>query len=111
MLQLTLTILTALLPQILHIVTRWQGPLTEMAVELLLQKYYFIFLFVHNFLTVSLFSSITTIIQDLLHSLDSVPTLLARNVSKVSNYFISYLALQDLSVSADALLQAGDLIK
>ncbi len=108
---LTLTILTALLPQILHVVTRWQSPLTETAFELLLQKYYFIFLFVQNFLTVSLSSSITAIIQDLVHGLDSAPALLARNVSKASNYFISYLTLQGLSGSAGTLLQAGGLIQ
>jgi len=108
---LTLTILTALLPQILHVVTRWQSPLTETAFELLLQKYYFIFLFVQNFLTVSLSSSITAIIQDLVHGLDSAPALLARNVPKASNYFISYLTLQGLSRSAGTLLQAGGLIQ
>ena len=108
---LTLTILTALSSQILHVVTRWQSLLMKIIVELLLQKYYFIFLFVQNFLTVSLSSSITAIIQDLVHGLDSAPALLARNVPKASNYFISYLALQGLSGSAGTLLQAGGLIQ
>ena len=109
--QLMLTILTALLPQMLLIFTRWQGLLTETAVELSLQKYYFLFLFVQNFLTVSLSSSITAIAQDLLHGLDSAPALLARNLPKASNYFFSYLIQQGLIVSAGALLQAGGLIK
>ncbi len=81
------------------------------AFELLLQKYYFIFLFVQNFLTVSLSFNITAIIQDLVHGLNSAFALLVRNVSKASNYFISYLALQGLSESADTLLQAGGLIQ
>ena len=81
------------------------------AVELLLQKYYFIFLFVQNFLTVSLSFSITAIIQDLLYSLNLISVLLIRNLLKTSNYFISYLTLQDLLMSADALLQAESLIK
>lgn len=108
---LTLTILTALLSQILHVVTRWQSPLMKTTFELLLQKYYFIFLFVQNFLTVSLSFNITAIIQDLVHGLNSAPALLIKNVSKASNYFISYLTLQGLSESADTLLQAGGLIQ
>ena len=109
--QLMLAILTVLLPQILLMLTRWQGLLTETAVELSLQNYYFVFLFVQNFLTVSLSSSITAIAQDLFHGLDSAPALLARNLPKASNYFFSYLSLQGLLISAGALLQAGSLIQ
>ncbi len=108
--QLMLVALTALLPLILRIITGWQGLSTETTVELSLQKYYFAFLFVQNFLTVSLSSSITAIAQDLLHGLNSAPALLARNLPKASNYFFSYLTLQGLSVSAGAFLQAGGLV-
>ena len=82
-----------------------QGLLTETGVELWLQQYYFVFLFIQNFLTVSLSSSITAIVQDLIRGVSSAPELLARNLPKASNYFISYLILQGLSVSASALLQ------
>ena len=108
--QLMLVILTTLLPLLLRVITGWQGLSTETTVELSLQKYYFVFLFVQNFLTVSLSSSITAIAQDILHGLNSAPALLARNLPKASNYFFSYLALQGLSVSAGAFLQAGGLI-
>ena len=108
--QLMLVILTTLLPVILRFITGWQGLSTETAVELSLQKCYFVFLFIQNFLTVSLSSSITAIAQDLLHGVNHAPTLLARNLPKASNYFFSYLTLQGLSVSAGALLQAGSLI-
>jgi len=107
--QLMLVVLTALLPLILRIITGWQGLSTETTMELSLQKYYFVFLFVQNFLTVSLSSSITAIAQDL-HGLNSAPALLARNLPKASNYFFSYLTLQGLSVSAGAFLQAEGLI-
>ncbi len=107
--QLMLVALTALLPLVLRIITGWQGLSTETAVELSLQKYYFVFLFVQNFLTVSLSSSITAIAQDL-HGPSSAPALLARNLPKASNYFFSYLTLQGLSVSAGAFLQAEGLI-
>ena len=107
--QLILTVLNILLPQILRIIIRWQGLVTESATELWLQNYYFIFLFVQNFLTVSLSSSITGIVQDINRGLQSLPALLARNIPKASNYFFSYLTLQGLVLSAGALLQAGAL--
>ncbi len=108
--QLILTLLTMLLPLILRAITRRQGLLTEVAVELSLQKYYFAFLFMQVFLTVSLSSSITAVAQEILHGLDSLPTILATNLPKASNYFFSYLLLRGFSVSAGSLLQMGGLI-
>ena len=108
--QVMLVALNALLPLVLRTLTGWQGLSTETAIELSLQKSYFVFLFAQNFLTVSLSSSITAIAQELLHGPNSTPALLAKNIPKASNYFFSYLALQGLTVSASALLQAGSLI-
>lgn len=108
--QLVLVVLTTMLPLILRTVTIWQGLLTETALELTVQKYHFLFLFVQNFLTVALSSSSTAIAQEVLQGLDSAPRLLARNLPKASNYFFSYLILQGLSVSAGALLQIDGLI-
>ena len=105
-----LVVLNALLPLVLRIITGWQGLSTETTVELSLQKYYFVFLFTLNFLTVSLLSSITAIAQELLYGPKSAPALLARNLPKVSNYFFSYLTLQGLSISAGAFFQTGGLI-
>lgn len=108
--QVILTALTMLLPYVLRIVIERQGLLTEVAVELSLQKSYFSFLFVQVFLTVSLSSSVTAIIGQLLHGLDSVPTMLATGLPKASNYFFSYLLLQCFSMSASSLLPIGRLL-
>ncbi len=108
--QLMLTVLTTLLPYVLRIITERRGLLTEVAVELSLQKYYFTFLFVQVFLTVSLSSSITAVVQEVLHGLDSVPAVLATNLPKASNYFFSYLLIRCFSQSASSLLQVGRLI-
>ncbi len=59
--QSMLVALNALLPLVLRVIMGWQGLLTETTVELLLQKYYFVFLFTQNFLTVLLLFSITAI--------------------------------------------------
>ena len=68
------------------------------------------FLFMQVFLTVFLFSSIMIIIQEILHDLNFLSMILTINLSKTSNYFFSYLLLQDFSISADSLLQMKELI-
>jgi len=108
--QVMLTAFTMLLPYVLRMITERQGLLTQVAVELSLQKSYFTFLFIQVFLTVSLSSSITAVIQQLLHGLDSVPAVLATSLPRASNYFFSYLLLRCFSVSASSLLQIGRLI-
>ena len=103
--------LLALLPVILRLLARTQGNNTGMSVELSVQMYYFAFLFVQVFLIVSISSGITTVIQQLSHSPGSVPSILAANLPKATNYFFSYLLLQALSVSAGALVQVAGLFK
>ena len=107
--QLILTFLTLLLPMIIRKLVACQRLLTTTAFEISVQRYYFTVLFVQNVLTVSLSTSVTAIVQDVVNGLDSVPALVARNLPKASNYFFSYLAVQGFSVSASVLLQLGGL--
>ena len=108
--QLILIALITLLSYILRIITERRDLLTKVAVELSLQKYYFTFLFVQVFLTISLSSSITIVIQEVLHDLDSVSMMLVTNLFKASNYFFSYLMLRCFSISASSILQVRRLI-
>jgi len=108
--QLILIALTTLLPCVLRIIIECQGLLTDVAVELSLQKYYFAFLFVQVFLIVSLSPSITAVVQVVVHGLDSVPAILATNLAKASNYFLAYLLTRCFSQCASTLLQVGRLI-
>ena len=109
--QLTLMLLTALLPLAVRTLIEHQKLLTQTAVELTMQRIYFSALFVQIFLTVSLASSATTIVGDIYHRLDSIPIILATNLPKSSNYFFSYLLLQALSISSTQLLQIMSLIR
>ena len=108
--QLILTIFTILVPSALRTITNHQGLSTYTTVELFLQKYYFTFLFIQVFLTVSLSSSVTTVLKELLHDSESVPAVLARNLPKASNYFFSYILLHGFSVSAAMFIQVGGLV-
>jgi len=109
--QALLALLLVLLPIILRLLAKTQGNHTGMAVELSVQRYYFAFLFVQVFLVVSISSGITTTIQEISRSPQSVPAILAANLPKASNYFFSYMLLQALSVSAGALVQVMGLIE
>lgn len=109
--QALLGLLLVLLPIILRLLAKTQGDHTGMAVELSVQRYYFAFLFVQVFLVVSISSGITTTIQEISKSPQSVTAILAANLPKASNYFFSYLLLQALSVSAGALLQIMGLVE
>jgi len=108
--QVLLGLLLLVLPMILRLLAKNQGVQTGMAVELTCQDYYFAFLFVQVFLVVSISSGITTVLKELTGNPTSVPSLLAVNLPKASNYFFSYMLLQALSVSSGALLQIFSLI-
>lgn len=109
--QALLGLLLVLLPIILRLLAKTQGDHTGMAVELSVQQYYFAFLFVQVFLVVSISSGITTVIQQISNSPQSIPSILAENLPKASNYFFSYLLLQALSTSAGALVQVTALLE
>ena len=108
---LLLALLLVLLPGILRFLAKTQGVLNGMSIELTVQRYYFAFLFVQLFLVVSISSGITTIIPQLAEKPQSIPSLLAANLPRASNYFFSYMLLQAFSTSGGALVQLGGLFK
>lgn len=108
--QALLGLLLLVLPMILRLLAQNQGVHTGMAIELTVQTYYFVFLFVQVFLVVSISSGITTVISQLTKSPQSVASILAQNLPKATNYFFSYMLLQALSTSAGALVQLMSLL-
>lgn len=78
--------------------------------ELTTQKAYFAFLVIQVFLVVTVASSATRAIGELIDHPMSVATLLARTFPKASNFYISYIILQGLSFSSSALLQIRRLV-
>lgn len=98
--QAILLVLTSLLPGAIRYMVERRGFPQIPTASLSVQRIYFSFLFSQVFLTVALSSSVTTIVVQVYQGIDSVPMVLARNLPKSSNYFISYLLLQALSMSA-----------
>ncbi|KAL8765909.1 MAG: hypothetical protein Q9209_007152 [Squamulea sp. 1 TL-2023] len=108
--QATLILLTALLPLLIRLLVQQQGFIQGSDIELSIQTFYFWFLFLQVFLTVSVSSSLTTIIGQFWDHPASLPSMIATNIPKTSNYFFSYLLLQGLSLSGGRLLQLVDLL-
>jgi len=105
-----LTLITAMVPVVLRFLANAQGLDSRQAVENHVQLYYFAFLFVQVFLTVSLSAGITTIIGELEYTIEAIPTVLAQNLPKASNYFFSYLMMDVFTTSVITLVQANGLV-
>ena len=88
-----------------------QGRISRIDSELAFQDYYFAFLFLQVFGVVSVSSSVATVLSSLKYDFVSLAALLALNLPKAANYFLSYILLQAFSVSAGALLQGGRLLR
>ncbi|KAK7615844.1 hypothetical protein IWX50DRAFT_570373 [Phyllosticta citricarpa] len=104
-------LLLIVLPDIFRLLVEFTGVPTRVQVELDLQAYWFIFLFVQVFLVVTLSSGLTNVIQQIANSPLSVPQILAQNLPKGSNYFYSYMILQALTSSSLTLSQIAALFQ
>jgi hypothetical protein len=89
---------------VLEFLVRKQGISTRSNIDLKIQGYYFYFLFLQTTVVVSLSAGVTAIANEMADG-GSLPATLAKNLPKASNYFLSYVLLQALSVSANSLLR------
>lgn len=107
-----LAILFAVLPIILRLMAELTGTTTMGERELLVQNFYFAFVFIQLFLVVSISSGITGTLDTLLkdpsqagNTVVSIPQTLAEQLPKSADYFFSYMILQAFSISSGTLLQ------
>lgn len=103
--QAALSMLMYCFPFIIQLLAKSYLQFEQSKVEILIQRYYFVFLYIQVFLVVSVSSSVTTMIPDILGDVQSVPSLLARNLPKACNYFYSYLLLQTVTQCVMVLFQ------
>ncbi|KAF2008347.1 DUF221-domain-containing protein [Aaosphaeria arxii CBS 175.79] len=86
-----------------------QGISSKSIITLRIQDFYFYFMFLQATVIISLSAGLTTIVNEASDSI-SIAALLAKNLPKASNYFLSYVLLQALSVGSQALLRTDRLI-
>lgn len=105
-----LAVLMALLPIILRLMAKLGGAPSLSAVELRTQNSYFAFQVVQVFLVTTLSSAASASVTSILCKPGDAPKLLATNLPKASNFYISYFVLQGLTISSGALLGIAGLI-
>lgn len=89
---------------------KWGGDPSVASIELTTQNFFFAFQVIQVFLVVTLASAATSVVTQIIDDPTSAASLLANNIPKASNFYISYIILQGLSFSAGALLQIAGLI-
>ncbi|KAH0555919.1 hypothetical protein GP486_006137, partial [Trichoglossum hirsutum] len=105
-----LSVLMALLPIILRLMAKISGAPSLSQVELSVQNSYFAFQVVQVFLVTTLSSAASAAVQNIIKEPSSAATLLAQSLPRSSNFYISYIIVQGLSISASSLLQIAGLV-
>ncbi|KAH8705436.1 putative DUF221 domain protein [Talaromyces proteolyticus] len=105
-----LAILMALLPIIIRLCAKLGGAPTAAAVELWTQNAYFGFQVVQVFLVTTITSSASAVVEKIIDNPSSAASLLAENLPKASNFYISYIVLQGLTFTAGGLLAIAGLV-
>lgn len=100
-----LAILMALLPIFIRHMAKVAGAVSLQQIELFTQSAYFGFLIINSFLVVTIASSATSVVTQIIDKPQSAMSLLATNLPKSSNFYISYVTLQGLSISSASLFQ------
>jgi hypothetical protein len=108
---IVLSLLVALIPKILRKLSQFKGFHNKQRIEIEVQRTLFAFLFIQSFLVVTLSQGIAPVFDQAIHAPTTIPYLLSTNLPKASNFFLSYIVIQGLGVSAGLLLRPMDLLK
>ena len=98
-----LAILMALLPPFLRWMAKLSGKPTLASVELRVQSTYFLFQVIQVFLVTTITSGASASVISIINQPNSAPSLLAQDLPKASNFYISYFILQGLAIASVAL--------
>lgn len=91
-------------------VARLSGDPTLSAVEYTVQNYYFAFQVIQVYLVATLGSAASSVASKIANNPTSVTSLLAKQLPKASNFYLSYFILQGLGVVAGTLVGLAGLI-
>jgi hypothetical protein len=105
-----LAVLMALVPIIMRIVSKLAGAPTLSVVELKTQNYYFAFQAVQGFIVTTLASAASAAVTQIIQQPGTAISLLSTNLPKASNFYISYIIVQGLTLSSGAILQIAGLV-
>ncbi|GAV52442.1 hypothetical protein ZYGR_0AG04330 [Zygosaccharomyces rouxii] len=106
----TLVFITEFVPFILRWFSYLKCCRTGAEVEIDVQKWFFVFLFIHVFLVVTISSGVSLVVERILYNPVSIPTLLAHDLPKSSNFFCSFVLIRGMAYSGGNLIQLKELL-
>ncbi|EGO58484.1 hypothetical protein NEUTE1DRAFT_82913 [Neurospora tetrasperma FGSC 2508] len=106
-----LSMLMAIVPAGLRVCARVAGCPSHALVELYCQSAYFAFQVIQVFLVTTITSAASAAIIDVIKQPMSAPNLLAQNLPKASNFYLSYILVQCLGAGAGKLANMSDLLR
>ena len=107
---LTLMLLTDVVPEIFRWLIKFKFYYSYDKIELNLQQWFYVFSFVQIFIVVTISSSISLILEQIVTNPTKIPNILASNFPQCSNFFVSFIFVRGLSYSMSNLLQWPRLI-
>ncbi|KAI1268117.1 DUF221-domain-containing protein [Xylariaceae sp. FL1019] len=111
---LVTSLLSKYVPNIFRYIFKSFGSATIPATELKVQTWFYVFQVTQVFLVTAVFSGAATVASQLREHIEdptSIPQLLARQLPKSSNYYLTYFIVQGTTSAADNLLNYTDLLQ
>jgi hypothetical protein len=105
-----LAVLMSVLPVFIRFMAKVSGSPSSQHVEYFTQQAYFAFQVIQVFLVTTIASSATSTVTQIIEEPTSAMYLLSENLPLASNFYLSYIILQGLTVSSGALLQIVPLV-
>ncbi|KAF3069202.1 Uncharacterized protein CFAM422_007310 [Trichoderma lentiforme] len=106
-----LSVLMALVPILLRICAAQAGIPSLIIGEFFTQNAYFAFQVVQVFLVTTITSAASGALQDIIENPLGIQSLLAQNLPKASNFYLSYILVQCLATGGTQLLQLFSLVR
>lgn len=103
-----LSLLTSYVPFWFRDIAELAGEPTAQSMDAFAQRWYFVFQFLQVFLVTTLSSGAATIVKRIGERPGDIPTFLADNLPKSSNFYLTYFTLQGLSTTASQLIKYSD---
>lgn len=100
-----LSILMSLVPVVMRLCARLSGEPSASRVELFTQNAYFAFQVIQVFLVTTVASSASAVAKQISQNPGSVTSLLATNLPKASNFYMSYFIVQGLTIASSVISQ------
>lgn len=100
-----LAVLMALLPIVLRLAAKKSGAPSLAAIELRTQNFYFAFQVIQVFLVATLASAASATAAKIAANPSQATALLSQNLPKASNFYLSFIIVQGLTLSATAVAQ------